>query len=68
VWWVADANWSVIGMIEDIVSPILAIILFIMPVVATRTVPAMAKYRSAADIFTLVAGLIAIGGKIISLI
>lgn len=68
VWWVANANWSVIGMIEDIVSPILAIILFIMPVVATRTVPAMAKYRSAADIFTLVAGLIAIGGKIISLI
>ncbi|MDH4042741.1 MAG: HAAAP family serine/threonine permease, partial [Gammaproteobacteria bacterium] len=65
VWWVANANWSVIGMIEDIVSPILAIILFIMPVVATRTVPAMAKYRSAADIFTLVAGLIAIGGKII---
>ena len=53
VWWVANANWSVIGMIEDIVSPILAIILFIMPVVATRTVPAMAKYRSAADIFTL---------------
>ncbi len=68
VWWVANANWSVIGMIEDIVSPILAIILFIMPVVATRTVPAMAKYRSAADIFTLVAGLIAVGGKIISLI
>jgi len=68
VWWVANANWSVIGMIEDIVSPILAIILFIMPVVATRTVPAMAKYRSAADIFTLVAGLIAIGGKIISLL
>lgn len=68
VWWVANANWSVIGMIEDLVSPVLAIILFIMPVIATRTVPALAKYRSPVELFTLVAGLIAVGGKIISLI
>lgn len=66
VWAVAYANVSVMGMIESLVAPILAIILFILPVYATRVVPSMNKYRSKADIFTVVMGLIAITGFITS--
>ncbi|WP_257285095.1 hypothetical protein [Endozoicomonas sp. SESOKO1] len=62
VWAVAYANVSVMGMIESLVAPILAMILFILPVFATHKVPAMAKYRSKANIFTIVMGLIAITG------
>ena len=66
VWAVAYANVSVMGMIESLVAPILAVILFILPVYATRVVPAMNKYRSKADMFTVIMGLIAITGFITS--
>lgn len=66
VWAVAYANVSVMGMIESLVAPILAMILFIMPVFAIKRVPAMQKYASILDIFTVVMGLIAITGFIVS--
>ncbi len=66
VWAVAYANVSVMGMIESLVAPILAMILFILPVYATHKVPSMAQYRSKANIFTVVMGLIAITGFITS--
>ncbi len=66
VWAVAYANLSVMGMIESLVAPILAVILFLLPVYATHTVPSMYQYRSKADIFTVVMGLIAITGFITS--
>ncbi|ROS04974.1 serine transporter [Sinobacterium caligoides] len=66
VWAVAYANLSVIDMISNIVAPILALILFIMPVIATRKVPAMAKYKSAADIFTFIMGGLAIAGLVVT--
>lgn len=66
VWGVAYANVSVMGMIESLVAPILALILFIMPVFAIKRVPAMKKYASVWDAFTVVMGLIAITGFIAS--
>nr|MDT0253577.1 HAAAP family serine/threonine permease [Endozoicomonas sp.] len=66
VWAVAYANVSVMGMIESLVAPILAMILFILPVYATHKVPAMAQYRSKANIFTVIMGIIAITGFITS--
>ncbi|WP_281648709.1 aromatic amino acid transport family protein [Parendozoicomonas sp. Alg238-R29] len=66
VWAVAYANVSVMGMIESLVAPILAMILFILPVFAVKRVPAMRKYDSAINIFTLVMGVIAITGFIAS--
>ena len=66
VWAVAYANVSVMGMIESLVAPILAVILFILPVYATRVVPSMNRYRSKADMFTVAMGLIAITGFITS--
>lgn len=66
VWAVAYANVSVMGLIESLVAPILAMILFILPVIAVKKVPAMRKYESKANLFTLVMGIIAITGFITS--
>ncbi len=66
VWAVAYADVSVMGMIESFVAPIIAGILFIMPVYAVKKVPAMRKYESTANIFTVVMGTIAITGFIAS--
>ncbi len=44
-WIVAIINPSILGLIETIGSPMMAAILFVMPVVAMYTVPSMAKYR-----------------------
>ena len=66
VWAVAYANVSVMGMIESLVAPILAMILFIMPVYAIKRVESMRKYDSAVNIFTVVMGVIAITGFIAS--
>ena len=66
VWAVAYLNVSVMGMIESCVAPIIAGILFIMPVYATKRVASMRKFESAANIFTVVMGIIAITGFIAS--
>ncbi|MDP0588406.1 MAG: aromatic amino acid transport family protein [Candidatus Endonucleobacter bathymodioli] len=66
VWAVSYLNLSIINIIETIASPILAAILFIMPVYAIRKVPSMQKYQSATNIFTLLMGIIAITGFIVS--
>ncbi|WP_263078985.1 HAAAP family serine/threonine permease [Endozoicomonas sp. Mp262] len=66
VWAAAYFNISVMGMIESMVAPVIASILFIMPVYAVKRVPAMKKYQSAANIFTLIMGAIAITGFIAS--
>ncbi|PJE80487.1 Serine transporter [invertebrate metagenome] len=66
VWAIAYFNVSVMGMIEAMVAPIIASILFIMPVYATHKIPAMAKYHGTASIFTLIMGTIAITGFIAS--
>ena len=66
VWAVAYFNVSVMGMIESMVAPIIAMILFIMPVYAAKKIPAMRKYDSAANIFVAVMGTIAITGFIAS--
>ena len=43
-WLVAAYNPSVLGIIESLGGPVVAAILFIMPMIAIRTVPAMRKY------------------------
>ena len=48
-------------MIEMMGGPIIALLLFLMPMVAIATVPAMKKYRNPpADLFITIVGLIAI--------
>ncbi|OEF29214.1 aromatic amino acid transport family protein [Vibrio rumoiensis] len=61
-WVVSIINPSILGMIESMGAPMIAAILFIMPIYAMRKVPAMAKFKTShfAQIFTAMCGVAAI--------
>ncbi|MGF1685777.1 septum formation protein [Photobacterium japonica] len=61
-WIVAVVNPSILGMIETMGAPMIAGILFLMPIFAMNKVPAMAKFKTsaAAQIFTVLCGIAAI--------
>ncbi|KHT35710.1 aromatic amino acid transport family protein [Vibrio sinaloensis] len=61
-WIVAIVNPSILGMIETMGAPMIAAILFLMPVFAMQKVPAMAKYKTSTpvQIFTALCGIAAI--------
>jgi serine transporter len=60
-WVVATLNPSILGMIESLGGPAIAIILFLMPMYAMRCVPALKHYRHPfAHVFTVIIGVIAI--------
>ncbi|MBY8030591.1 septum formation protein [Vibrio fluvialis] len=65
-WMVAIVNPSILGMIETMGAPMIAAILFLLPVFAMQKVPAMAKYKTSApvQIFTVICGLAAISSVI----
>ncbi|EKO3986791.1 aromatic amino acid transport family protein [Vibrio fluvialis] len=65
-WMVAIVNPSILGMIETMGAPMIAAILFLLPVFAMKKVPAMAKYKTSApvQIFTVICGLAAISSVI----
>ncbi|MBK5373861.1 HAAAP family serine/threonine permease [Pseudomonas sp. TH08] len=67
-WIVATLNPSILGMIETVGGPVIAAILFLMPMYAIRKVPAMARYRGqASNVFVTAVGLVAISALIYSL-
>ncbi|WP_273859494.1 HAAAP family serine/threonine permease [Photobacterium sp. GSS17] len=67
-WAVATINPSILGMIESLGGPIIAMLLFIMPMYAIQKVPAMRKYSGAlSNIFIVVIGLISISAIFYSL-
>ncbi|MCY9870566.1 MULTISPECIES: aromatic amino acid transport family protein [Vibrio] len=61
-WIVSIINPSILGMIETMGAPMIAAILFLMPVYAMKKVPAMAKFQTSApvQIFTAICGIAAI--------
>ncbi|WP_113852859.1 aromatic amino acid transport family protein [Bifidobacterium xylocopae] len=60
-WLVAWANFSVMNMIETMIGPIIAFVLFLMPMYAIHTVPSLKKYSGkASNVFVVVIGLIAV--------
>ncbi len=60
-WMIATINPSILGMIESLGGPAIAIILFLMPMYAIKKVPALQKYRHPlVNSFTTIIGLIAI--------
>ncbi|ALB69573.1 HAAAP family serine/threonine permease [Cronobacter muytjensii] len=67
-WIVATLNPSILGMIETLGGPIIAMILFLMPMYAIARVPAMRKYSGhISNVFVTVMGLIAISAIFYSL-
>jgi serine transporter len=68
-WAVATLNPSILGMIETLGGPVIAMLLFLMPMYAIRKIPAMQKYRGAlSNVFVTVIGLIALTGICFSLL
>lgn len=68
-WITATLDFSVINIIQTLVAPVLAILLFIMPVYAIYQLEELKHYRSPiADSFTFIFGLLVITGFIISFI
>ncbi|WP_084683683.1 serine/threonine transporter [Psychromonas hadalis] len=69
LWLVAVLNPGVLGMIENLGGPIIATILFLMPMYAIKRVPAMAKYQGTiANVFITSMGLIAISAIVFKLL
>lgn len=68
-WLVATLNPSILGIIETLGGPIIAIILFLMPMYAIQKVPAMRKYSGhISNVFVVIMGLIAISAIFWSLV
>ena len=68
-WAIATINPSILGMIEDLGGPIIAMLLFLMPMYAIAKVPAMRKYAgNISNGFVTLIGLIAMSGIIYKLI
>ncbi|MCG9722313.1 serine/threonine transporter [Shewanella sp. Isolate7] len=60
IWGVAVINPSILGMIEALGGPIIAAILYLMPMYAVYKVPALKAYRGRiSNIFVILAGLLA---------
>ncbi|MDE1495685.1 HAAAP family serine/threonine permease [Xenorhabdus bovienii] len=66
-WIVATLNPSILDIIQSLGGPIIAMILFIMPMYAIHKVPAMRKYAGKpSNVFVVVTGLIAISAAVYS--
>jgi serine transporter len=60
-WYVAYANPSILGIIDSLSAPLVAAILCILPMIAIRKIPALAKYRGKlSNVFVLIIGLLTI--------
>lgn len=68
-WLVATINPSILGIIEMLGGPIIAMLLFLLPMYAIHRVPAMARYRGAAsNYFVWAIGIIALSAILYKLV
>lgn len=64
-WIVATINPNILTMIETLVGPIIAVILFLLPMYAMKKIPSLQKYRHPMrDGFIIMTGLIALSAII----
>ena len=68
-WAVATLNPSILGMIETLGGPVIAAILFLMPMYAVRRVPALRQYAGQwSNVFVVGIGLVSISALVYSLV
>jgi serine transporter len=66
---VATFNPSILGMIETLGGPVIACLLFLMPMYAIRRVPALRQYSGlVSNVFVVLIGLIALSAIIYSVL
>jgi len=69
IWFCAVKNPSILDMMDQLSGPIIAMILFIMPMIAVYKVPALHKYRNRlSTLFILAVGSLAVFALIYSMI
>jgi serine transporter len=69
LWLVSVLNPGILGMIENLGGPIIATILFLMPMYAIKRVPAMATYQGTiANVFITCMGFVAISAIVFKLL
>ncbi|UTV28358.1 aromatic amino acid transport family protein [Photobacterium atrarenae] len=69
IWLAAVLNPSILGMMEALSGPVIAMILFIMPMLAVYRVPALKAYRGrVSTYFVLVVGLLAVSAIVFNLL
>ncbi|EPT9251573.1 aromatic amino acid transport family protein [Photobacterium damselae] len=69
IWFAAVMNPSILGMMEVISGPIIAMILFIMPMIAVYKVDALKHYRGKfSTIFILLMGALAVSAILFSMV
>ncbi|MCK6095630.1 HAAAP family serine/threonine permease [Micrococcus sp. EYE_162] len=68
-WAAAIANPSVLGLIETVGGPVIAMILFLMPIYAIHRLDALAPYRGkASNVFVVLAGLAAVSALVYGIV
>lgn len=68
-WLVAWADPSILGMIETLCGPTIAIMLFLIPMIAIHKVPALARFKGkASNYFVFIMGLVALATIIYSIV
>lgn len=66
-WLAGVLNPSILSLIESLAGPVIAVVLYLMPMYAIHKVPALARFRGAAsNVFVVLAGLVAVGGILLS--
>lgn len=64
-WLAAVINPSILSMIEQLSGPIIAMVLFLLPMWAIHQVPVLQRYRGrASNVFVVVAGLLAVSAVV----
>ena len=68
-WLTAVLNPSILDLIESLAGPVIAVILYLMPMYAIHRIPALEPYRGKiSNVFVTVAGLVAVSGIIYGLV
>ena len=69
IWIAAVMNPSILGMMEALSGPVIAMILFLMPMLAVFKVPALSRYRSdISTYFILMTGALAVSAILYNLL
>jgi len=69
IWFCAVKNPSILDMMDQLSGPIIAMILFIMPMIAVYKVPALHKYRNRfSTLFILAIGSLAVFALLYSML
>lgn len=68
-WLAGVLNPSILSLIESLAGPVIAAVLYLMPMYAIHRVPALARFRGRpSNVFVVVAGVVAVSGILLGLL